>query len=33
VSPLPGLFSRTKVVTVMPHFVVLNYLNEPLEVR
>jgi SHR-binding domain of vacuolar-sorting associated protein 13 len=33
VSPLPGLYSRTKLVTIMPQFVILNCLEEPLEVR
>jgi hypothetical protein len=33
VRPLPGLFSRTKLVVVMPQFAILNCMEEPLEVR
>ena len=33
VSPLSGLFHRTQVVTIMPHYCVVNCMDEPIEMR
>jgi hypothetical protein len=32
VSSLPGLFNRTKLIQIIPHFIILNLLDEDLEV-
>ena len=33
VAPLPGLFNRTRVVTVTPHYCIVNCMDEPVELR